>query len=87
MPTEEITIRVDAQAAQVYRSATEQERRQLDILLSLRLHDARSASGSLQDVMREISHRAQERGLTPEILESILKPAFRGEAASGTLKT
>lgn len=72
MPTEEITIRVDAQAARAYRSATEQERRKLDILLNLRLHDALVANGSLQDVMREISRKAQERGLTPEILESIL---------------
>jgi hypothetical protein len=72
MQTEEITIRVDAQAAKTYRAATEQERRKLDLLLSLRLQDALSATGSLQDVMRDISRKAQERGLTPEILESIL---------------
>ena len=37
MQTEEITIRVDPQAARVYRAASEQERRKLDLLLSLRL--------------------------------------------------
>ena len=44
----------------------------LDLLLSLHLHDALHPSGSLQDLMRELSRKAQERGLTPEILESIL---------------
>jgi hypothetical protein len=72
MLTEEITIRVDPEAAQAYRAASEQERRKLDLLLSLRLHDALRPSGSLKELMREISRKAQERGLTPEILESIL---------------
>jgi len=72
MQTEEITIRVDTEAARGYRAASEQERRKLDLLLSLRLRDALNPSGSLQEVMRELSRNAQERGLTPEILESIL---------------
>jgi hypothetical protein len=73
MQTEEITIRVDPEAAQAYRAASEQERRKLDLLLSLRLHDALRPSGSLKELMRDISRKAQERGLTPEILESILR--------------
>lgn len=72
MPMEEITIRVDPRAAQAYRSASESERRKLDVLLSLRLHEALTPGGSLQDLMRDISRKAQERGLTPEILETIL---------------
>jgi hypothetical protein len=72
MPTEEITIRVDREAAQAYRAASEQERRKLDLLLSLRLQDALHAGVSLKDLMRTINSKAQERGLTPEILESIL---------------
>jgi hypothetical protein len=40
-------------------------------LLSLRLHDALDARDSLQDLMRDISRKAQERGMTPEIFESI----------------
>jgi len=71
--TEEITIRVDSDAAQAYRATPEQDRRKLDLLLSLRLHDVLDANGSLEDVMRGISRKAQERGLTPEILESILR--------------
>jgi hypothetical protein len=72
MPTEELTIHVDPEAARAYRTASEQDRRKLDLLLSLRLHDALDAKVSLQDFMRDISRKAQERGLTPESLESIL---------------
>lgn len=72
MQTEEITIRVDPQAAQAYRAAPAEERRKLDLLLSLRLQDALRPGGSLKELMRDISREAQERGLTPEILESIL---------------
>jgi hypothetical protein len=72
MPTEEITIRVDSESARAYRAAPEQERRKLDLLLSIHLHDALHPSGSLQGLMRELSRKAQERGLTPEVLESML---------------
>lgn len=72
MPTEQITINVDPQTAQAYRAVAEQDRRKLDLLLSLRLQDALRTKGSLQELMREVSRKAQERGLTPEILESIL---------------
>jgi len=72
MQTEEITIRVDAEAARAYRSAREEDRRKLDLLLSLRLHDALRPGVSLGELMRDISREAQQRGLTPEILDSIL---------------
>ena len=72
MRTEEITIRVDPDAAHAYRSASDEDRRKLDLLLSLRLAEIAQSPGSLQDAMRDISRKAQERGLTPEILESIL---------------
>jgi hypothetical protein len=72
VPTEELTIQVDADAARAYRAASEQERRKLDLLMSLRLQDALTPGVSLQDFMRDIGRRAQARGLTPEILESTL---------------
>ncbi len=68
MKTDEITIRVDAEAANVYRAASQEERRKLDLLLSLRLSDATRSPGALRQVMREISRDAQQRGLTPELL-------------------
>jgi hypothetical protein len=72
MQTEEITIRVDSEAARAYRAAPEQDRRKLDLLLSLRLHDALTPTGSLKEFMMEVSRKAQERGLTPDILDTIL---------------
>ena len=71
MPTEEITIRFEPHAARAYREASEQERLKLELLLSLRLQDALNPQGSLRDAMRDISRKAQARGLTPEIWESI----------------
>jgi hypothetical protein len=72
MPTEEITIRVDSETAQAYRSATDIDRRKLDFLLSLQLQDALHGGGSLAETMRDIGRKAQDRGLTPAILETIL---------------
>ena len=72
MQTQEITIRVDPLAAGAYLAASEDERRKLDLLLSLRLQDVTQPGESLEEIIRDISRRAQDRGLTPEILESIL---------------
>jgi hypothetical protein len=72
MTTDQITINVAPDVAQAYREATDEDRRKLDVLLSLRLSDALRSSRSLQDLMREISRNARSRGMTPEILESIL---------------
>jgi hypothetical protein len=72
METEQITVRVEAAAARAFRLAPREERQKLEALLSLRLSDATRTADSLTQVMSEISRRAQERGLTPEILRSIL---------------
>ena len=72
MKTKEITIRVDEDAANAYRSAPEEDRRKLDLFLSLRLSETTRSAGSLKDVMREISRKAQDRGLAADVLESIL---------------
>ena len=40
MQTEEITIHVDPGAAQAYRTAPDEVRRKLDLLLNIRLQDA-----------------------------------------------
>jgi hypothetical protein len=72
MNAEPITIQVDPAAALAYRSVSDDERRKLDLLLSLRLREVTRPGASLEDVMSEISRNAQERGLTPEILQAIL---------------
>lgn len=73
MNTEQITITVDAEAAKTYRTASPDERRRLDVLLSLRLHDLNEPSESLDEIMDRIASKAAARGLTPEILEQLLK--------------
>lgn len=72
MQTEPITINVDPAAAQAFKAASDEERRKLEALLSLRLLEVARSKGSLAVVMDEISSKAQERGLTPEALQAIL---------------
>ena len=72
MRMQEITIRVDPNAAAVYLSASEQDRRKLDALLSLRLSEAALQPRPLQEIIREASNEAAANGLTPEILQEIL---------------
>ena len=72
METKAITIRVNAEVARIFESASEEQRRKLEALLSLKLGDATRSKPPLEEVMSEISRNAQTRGLTPEILASIL---------------
>ena len=69
---DQITVSVDPDVANAYRLASESDRRKLDLLVNLRLRDATKSKESLKDVMLEISRNAQQRGLTPEILQSLL---------------
>jgi hypothetical protein len=68
----QISISVDPEVATAYRAAPDSERRKLDLLVNLKLRDATQSKASLRAIMREISQNAQQRGLTPEILQSIL---------------
>ena len=70
--TDQITVSVDPDVARAYRLASDNERRKLDLLVNLRLRDATRSEASLKGIMLEISRNAQERGLTQEILQSIL---------------
>lgn len=72
METKFITVRVNALAAQILEAAPEEQKRKMEALLSLKLTQATREKRKLEEVMSEISQKAQERGLTPEILESIL---------------
>ena len=67
-----ITVAVDADVAQAYQAVSARDRRKLDLPFNLRLREATRSSQSLREIMEEISRSAQERGLTPEILRSIL---------------
>jgi hypothetical protein len=72
METKGITIYVDVETAKVYESTLENRRKMIDALLNLRLKELTSPPRPIGEVMSEISREAQERGLTPKILDEIL---------------
>lgn len=78
---EEITIKVPFEVAEAYRNATEEEREQLQLKIAAIMQSQFTtprleAIARLLNTMDKASLEAQERGLTPEILESILKAAI-----------
>jgi len=76
--SEEITIKVSPNVAQAYQKATERKKRSLATLVSVFLReDENEKVDFLGKLMDEISDRAVARGLTPEILETILKVKSR----------
>ena len=68
-----INIQVTPEAAKAFRNASASERKKLELLLNLRLLEVSRSRKPLEEVMREISRSAQARGLTPEILDDLLK--------------
>ncbi len=74
MATVPITIEVDEQTAKAYSAGSELERRRIQLLLNLYLKKLIGAPvRPLEEVIEDISAKAAARGLTPEILESILR--------------
>ena len=69
---DQITVAVDPEVAEVCRSASDDERRKLDLLVNLCLREVTESGRSLHTILWEISRDAQRRGLTSEILQSIL---------------
>jgi hypothetical protein len=73
MPAETITIPLDPEAAKIYKAAPAEDKKKMQALLSLWLRDLATAEPStLRETMNDLSRKAQARGLTPEILESLL---------------
>jgi hypothetical protein len=71
-----ITIPLDPQTARAYDSATPEEKRKIQALLGLWARElAAGEFPSLQAVLDEIGNKAKVRGLTPELLDSLLKGA------------
>ena len=74
MSTEAITLVIDSEAAQAFKSVSAEEREKLQILLSIWLREyVKADAASLKETMDGMSRKAQSRGLTPEILGSILE--------------
>ena len=76
MASESILIPVDPQTARAYGATDAEEKRKIQALLSLWLRELTSGdSPRLTQVLDEAGRKAQERGLTPEMLDSLLKGA------------
>ena len=71
MATRAITIWVDAKAAQAYEAASAEEKRKLDVLLSLKLTEVTREERPLEEIVRDISRSAQARGLMPDIIKTL----------------
>jgi hypothetical protein len=67
-----INIPVDNETAKIYEQAAQADKKKMQIFMSLWLREFEKPSVSLDELMDEISRKAQSRGLTPDILDSIL---------------
>ncbi|MCC5638138.1 hypothetical protein LC593_20330 [Nostoc sp. CHAB 5844] len=77
MTKEEITLKVPYEVAQAYRNASEEEKQQLQLKIVAIMQSQftipkQESITRFRNIMDKASQEAQERGLTPEILESIL---------------
>jgi hypothetical protein len=70
--TETISLQVDADVARAFAEAPAEQRRKLQLLLSLRLRELTAGPvRPLKEIMDEIGAQAEAHGLTPEVLESL----------------
>jgi hypothetical protein len=68
-----ITIEVPDEAARAFEAAPPEKRRKLELLMALRLEELLAEPiPSLTEIMDRMSAEAEARGMTDEILESIL---------------
>jgi hypothetical protein len=76
MATTRITIPLDPQTARAYRGARPAEKKKMQALVRLWLRDLAAAKPeTLDHLLDEISEKAVQRGLTPELLDASLKGA------------
>ena len=76
MPNPTITIPLDPQTARAYDSATPEEKQKMQALVSLWLRElAAGGYPSLKHALDDVARKAKARGLTPEMLDSLLKGA------------
>ena len=83
MATATITMQVDTDLAQAYRSAPAKDQSKLRLLLNLWLRDLFVRSTSLTVLMDELSDKAEAQGLTATKLEDMLRVHERRFVQSG----
>lgn len=74
MSTEAVTLEVASEVVRIFESTSGGEREKLRVLLGVWLKEfVKSDPASLKQTTDELSERARRRGLTPEVLDSILE--------------
>ncbi len=74
MSTSTISIEVDGEMARAFSEASAEDQRKLEFLLGLRLRElTTNPARPIGQIMDEIGSRAKARGLTSEILNSLLR--------------
>lgn len=73
MHTIPVTVELEEKVAHVYQHISNNEREKVHNLFSLLLSEHQQLPDFLALLMDAISLRAQQRGMTPEILEQLLK--------------
>jgi len=69
-----IAISVDADSARFFAEAAPAERRKYELLLGLRWRELTNGRAPpLKEIMDDIGAQAEAQGLTPEMLESMLR--------------
>jgi hypothetical protein len=69
-----ITIPLDPQTARAYNSAEPDQKRKMQALLGLWLRElAFGENPPLEQILDEVGQKARARGLTPELLDSLLR--------------
>ncbi|HWE35721.1 MAG TPA: hypothetical protein VG406_04050 [Isosphaeraceae bacterium] len=70
-----VPVLVDDESARAYEAASAETKRKIALILGLHLRDLVDPRRmTLSEVMDRMGAKAEQRGLTPEILESILYP-------------
>ena len=67
-----IEIELEEEVAQIYQMASPQHKEKIQLLLNLWLREFELGTHSLSQIMDEISENAAARGMTPELLDSLL---------------
>ena len=71
-----IAVPLDPETARAYESASPEDRRKIQAVVSLWVRElAAKTLPSLQSVLDDIGSKAQARGLSQEMLDSLLKGA------------
>ena len=72
MSTATVTVKLDAESAQIYQATQPEDQAKIGLLLSLLLREFSGSGRTIESTMNEISDTATSLGLTEEKLQAML---------------